>query len=654
MNYRKCLLVCLIAIVTAMALLARSQSATAQGDEIAPNANLEVFGIPKAPASLAPKVRRYSANYGLPLAGWDPAKREIWLKGMSSVSWVSRVESPGGAPKSWMYLQANGIYDLYFQPQAKYLVYNRDSNGDEAFQMYLYDIEKRSSALITDGKSRSTEPVWSNSGERIVYSSSPPGGNGVSLHLVNPFDPKSNRLLAQSTGNYLKAYDWSPDDDQVAYCEFIANTISKLWLINVKTGEKRLLSTTGKKEEEYYDFPQFSQDGKGVYVVTDKGSDFRRLAYLDLTTGRFKFLTTDIKWDVDEFQLAPDGKTLAVVTNEDGASRLHLIATGTGGRKSITSLPAGVISDLEWHSNSIDLAFNFKSSRTPNDVHSVNINTGNVERWTKSATGGVETEKLALPELVKWKSFDGRMISGFLYRPPATFTGKRPVIINIHGGPVDQYRPVFGYDDNFFTNELGVVRIYPNMRGSSGYGKTFLNLDDGVKREGAVKDIGALLDWIKTQPDLDAERVLVQGESYGGYLALSVAVSYSDRIRGVISDSGMTNLATFIERTEGWRRDVLRPEYGDERDPMIRAFMERTAPLNNVDKIKKPLLIIQGKNDPRVPVSEAEAIVQALKKRETPVWYLLAKDEGHTFVKQANRDFRFYSIILFVQERLLK
>src|SRR5215475_2759432 len=245
MNYRKCLLVCLIAIGAATALLACSQSATAQGDEIAPNANLEVYGIPKAPASRAPRVRRDSYNYGLPLAGWDPAKREIWLKGISSVSWVSRVESLGGGSKSWIYLQASGIYDFYFQPQVKFLVYNQDSNGDEAFQMYLYDIEKRSSTLFTDGKSRSTEPVWSNSGERIVYSSSPPGGNGVSLHLVNPFDPKSDRLLAQSTGNYLKAYDWSPGDEQVAYCEFIANTISKLWLINVKTGEKRLLSTAG-------------------------------------------------------------------------------------------------------------------------------------------------------------------------------------------------------------------------------------------------------------------------------------------------------------------------------------------------------------------------------------------------------------------------
>lgn len=629
-------------------------SATAQSDEIVPTGNLEIIGIPKVPAALAQKTKRYANVYSLPVAGWDVAKREVLLKGLSTVTWVSRLESPGGGPKGWLNIQAGGVYDLYFQPQAKYLVYNQDAEGNEAFQMYLYDIEKRSSALLTDGKSRNTEPVWSNSGEKLVYCSSPVGASGVSLHLINPFEPKSDRLWVQSTGDYLKAYDWSPDDRQVVYCEFISNTVSKLWLIDVKTDERQLLASSKKKEGEYYDYPQFSRDGKGIYVVTDKDSDFRRLAYLDLTTKQFKFLTADIQWDVDEFKLAPDGKTLAVVTNEDGLSRLYLIATEGGQKKLISSIPQGIISDIKWRNSSDDLAFNFKSPRTPNDVYSLNISSGNVERWAKGAIFGVDPEKLSLPELIKWKSFDGRNISGYLYRPPATFTGKRPVIIDIHGGPVDQYRPSFGYDDNFFINELGVVKIYPNVRGSTGYGKTFLNLDDGVKREDAAKDIGALLDWIKTQPDLDAERVLVYGGSYGGYLALATAVNYSDRIRGAISDSGMTNLASFIERTEGWRRDVQRPEFGDERDPKIRAFMERTAPLNNIQKIRKPLLVLQGKNDPRVPASEADAIVQAMRKQGTPVWYLLAKDEGHNFVKQPNRDFRLYSIILFVQEHLLK
>ncbi len=644
-----------VAIGAALALLQAPgiPNATAQSDEIVPNANLEIIGIPKVPASLAKNVQRYANTYALHLAGWDPVKREILLKGISNVAWVPRLEAPGGNAKGWLNIPASGVYDLYFQPQANYLVYNRDVDGNEAFQMYLYDIDKRASTLLTDGKSRSTEPVWSNSGERLVYCSSSPGANGVSLHLVNPFDPKSNRLWLQSTGNYMKAYDWSPNDRQVVYCEFTSNTISKLWLIDVETDERRLLASSGKKEGAYYDDPQFSRDGKGIYVITDKDSDFRRLAYLDLATRRFKFLTTEIRWDVSEFRLSPDGGTLAVVTNEDGLSRLHLIATDTMRRRQVESLPAGILSDLKWHANSADLAFNVKSPRTPNDVYALNLGAGKIERWAKGVVFGVEPEKLSEPELIKWKSFDGRKISGFLHRPPAGFAGKRPVIIDLHGGPTDQYRPVFGYEDNYFINELGIARIYPNVRGSSGYGKTFLNLDDGVKREDAVRDVGALLDWIGTQPNLDARRVLIYGGSYGGYLALRAAVNYGDRLRGVISDSGMTNLASFVERTEGWRRELQRPEFGDERDPKIRAFMERTAPLNNVQKIKTPLFLIQGRNDPRVPASDVDAMAQALKKRGMPVWYLLAKDEGHNFARQANLDFRFYALILFVQTHLL-
>lgn len=588
MKFLNHLQLCLVAAIVPLLTGAQIVASSLQGDVIKPSANLVIDGIPNIPASLAPKVRRYSNFYGLPLAGWDPTKRELWLKGISNVSWVSKVEIPGGSPKAWIYLQTNGIYDLYFQPQAKSLVYNRDADGNEAYQMYLYDIEKRSDRPFTDSDSRNTEPVWSNSGDRIVYCSTPTGGKGVSLRLVNPLEPKSDRLLVQSSGNYLKAYDWSPTDEQVVYCEFIANTISKLWVINIKTGERRLLSSKGKQGEQYYSSLKFSRDGKGIFVVTDKDFDFRRLAYLDLRTGRFKYLTTDIRWDVDEYQLSPDGKTLAVITNEDGISRLSLITVNTGRRRQISATPIGVISDLKWHDNSVDLAFNFKSSQAPNDVYSLSTSDEKLEQWTKSITGGIRTGSIAKPELIKWKSFDGRMIPGFIYRPPSTFTGKRPVLISLHGGPVDQYRPTFGYDDNYFSNEMGVVRIYPNMRGSSGYGKAFLDLDNGEKRDGAVKDIGALLDWIKTQPDLDAERVVVQGESYGGYLALAVAENYSDRISGTISDSGMTNLATFIENTEGWRRDVQRPEFGDERDPNIRAFMDRTAPVNNADYIKKP------------------------------------------------------------------
>jgi len=615
--------------------------------------NLEVVGVPPVPASLVSDVAPYTQAYGLPLADWDPVKREIWLKGLSSMTWISKVKAPGANPdNSSIYIQSPGIYDVYFQPQYKYLAYTKDTDGNETFQLYLYEINGGDSKQLSDGKSRNTEPVWSNAGDQIVYSSSPLGADGVNLRVLNPFEPKTDRLLVQSSGSYLKAFAWSPDDKQVVFCDFLSNTTSTLWLIDVSSGNKVLLSPR-TDEAESYDYPQFTKDGKGVLVRTDHGSDVRRIARIDLASRKITYVPSGSRWDVDEFQLSPDGKTIAFTTNEDGISRLHLFDVITSKEAPAPIIPLGVISDLKWHSNSTDLGFNFKSPRGANDVYAIRLPPLKADLWAKSVSDGVDPEKFALPELIHWTTFDNRSLSAFLYRPPVKFTGKRPVIIDIHGGPEEQYRPIFGYEHNYFLNELGVVKIYPNVRGSSGYGKKFLKLDNGLLREDAVKDIGALLDWIKTQPDLDADRVMIEGASYGGYLALSTAYAYSDRIRGTISDSGISNLATFVARTEGWRRGLQRSEFGDERDPKTKQFMERIAPLNNANKIKKPLLLIQGQNDPRVPVGEMTTLVAATKQH-IPVWYVLAKNEGHGFTQLNNRNYRLYATILFVKEFLLK
>lgn len=633
-------------VVMTLACLASVRQTVAQG-------SIESIGVPAIPDSLSREVGPYAQIYGLPLSGWNGAKREVLLKGLSSVGWISKVSSPGAPPQtSTIYIQQSGIYDFYFQPQGKYLAYTRDAGGNETFQLYLYDIAARSSSLLSDNKSRNTEPVWSNNGERIIYSSTPVGESGVNLRLINPFDKKSDRLVVKSDGSYLKAYDWSPDDKHIIFCDFTSNTTSTLWLLDVATSNKTLVSQKANRPE-LYDYPQFSNDGKGVYVLTDHDSDVRRVAFIDLSSLKINYIPSNPKWDVDEFRLSPNGKLVAYITNEDGISRLHLFDVPANKELTISQLPLGIISDPKWDNNSTGLAFNFKSPHSPNDVYSVNPETGKVEIWARSITNGVDTRKFSEPQLIHWTSFDKRIISGFLYRPPAKFQGKRPVIIDIHGGPEEQYRPGFGYEDNYFLNELGIAKIYPNVRGSSGYGKAFLELDNGSHREDAVKDIGTLLDWIKTQPELDANRVLVQGVSYGGYLALSTAYTYSDQIRGAISESGIANLASFVENTEGWRRGLQRSEFGDERDPKIKEFMDRISPLSNAHKIRKPLLIIQGANDPRVPLADATKLVAATKGR-IPVWYILAKDEGHGFMKQNNRDYRLYTTILFIKEFLLK
>jgi dipeptidyl aminopeptidase/acylaminoacyl peptidase len=314
-----------------------------------------------------------------------------------------------------------------------------------------------------------------------------------------------------------------------------------------------------------------------------------------------------------------------------------------------------VLGGLEWHKNNRDLMFLVSSARSPTDAYVLDADTGKVERWTESETGGLNPATFAEPELVRWTSFDGRTISGFLFRPPAgKFTGKRPVIVNIHGGPEGQSRPSFNGRLNYFINELGCALIFPNVRGSTGYGKEFVTLDNGFKREDSVKDVGALLDWIGKQDGLDADRIMVTGGSYGGYMALAVATTYDDRIRAAVSVVGISNFVTFLERTESYRRDLRRVEYGDERDAKMREFLTRIAPLNNASKITKPLFVVQGRNDPRVPYTEAEQMVETVRRNGTPVWYLLAKDEGHGFSKKRNADYLFYATVLFIQEHLLK
>ncbi|MDQ3673767.1 MAG: prolyl oligopeptidase family serine peptidase, partial [Gemmatimonadota bacterium] len=397
----------------------------------------------------------------------------------------------------------------------------------------------------------------------------------------------------------------------------------------------------------------FSPDGRGVYLTTDAGGEFQRLAYVDLATRRVTSLTTSINWDVDGFALSSNGRTIAFVANEAGVSRLYLLDTRTRRFRPVSNVPIGTIGGARWHPRLPLLAFSVSSARSPSDVYSLDARTGAVTRWTESELGGLVASDLSEPTLVRWRSFDGREITGFYYRPPPRFAGKRPIIINIHGGPEGQYVPGFLGRTNYFLNEMGVAVIYPNVRGSTGYGKQFVKLDNGMKREDSVRDIGALFDWIAQQPELDASRVMVTGGSYGGYMTLAVATNYSDRICCALDVVGISNFNTFLKNTESYRRDLRRAEYGDERDPQMYAFFERIAPLNNAGKITRPLFVVQGANDPRVPYTEAEQLVTRVKQNGSPVWYLKAKDEGHGFRKKNNVDFQFYSTVEFVRRFLL-
>ena len=652
------LIVSLAALVFSSPRPTLAQSAnSSQEAVVAPNENLIVEGVPPIPQALAEKADRYTNFRSAFFASWHPTKREMLIATRFADTFqIHQVKMPAGA-RTQLTFYVDDVRGAQYPPKGgDSFVFSKDIGGGEFYQLYRYDDSTGAVTLLTDGKSRNIGEVWSNDGKQMAYSSTRRDGKDVDIWLsepAHPDDPKTNRMLAQMTGGGWGALDWSPDDQQLLLLEEISANETYVWLVDSTTGAKTLLTPKGDAEKIAYASAKFSKDGKGIYLTTDKDSEFQRLAYLDLSSKKYTFLTAHIHWDVEDFDITPDGKAIAFTTNEDGFSVLHLLDTKSGKEKPAPKLPAGLIFGVKWHRNGRDLAFGVTGSRSPSDVYSIDVPTGKVDRWTSSETGGLNPESFSEAELVHWKTFDGKSISGFLYRPAARFTGKRPVIIDIHGGPEGQFRPAFLGRNNYYMNELGIAMIFPNVRGSTGYGKTFLTLDNGFLREDSYKDINSLFDWIAQQPDLDASRVMVTGGSYGGFMTLAVATNYNDRLRCSVDIVGPSNLVTFLENTSGYRQDLRRVEYGDERDPKMRAFLERIAPANNAQKISKPLFVIQGKNDPRVPWTEAQQMVAVVRKNGAPVWFLMAKDEGHGFSKKKNVDYQFYATVLFIQQFLL-
>ena len=670
----------LAAVSAALLLPAVALADPAPSGVVAPNENLLVDGVPPVPATVAEKASRYGEFRAATLADWSPdGKAMLILTRFGDTNQIHLVRTPGGA-RTQLTFFPDRVEGAQFDPiHGNYVVLHKGAGGAEFFQNYRYDFSDGSVTLLTDGKSRNSSVTFSHDGVRAAYTSTRRNGTDTDLYLQFPLDPKTDRLLAEVKGGGWEVLDWSPDGKTLLVREAISITQSFLWLVDTATGEKSALTPRQEGGESVaYGEARFARDGKGVFLTTNEGAEFMGLAYLP-TGGKLLPLTARLPHDVTAFDLSEDGQRLAFVANEEGLSGLYQInnlpatvdiATKVAADKldqpsvffsPIAVTVAGayvegrVITGLKWARDGKQLGISLATAGIPGDCFAIDLTGGGeFERWTTSETGGLPTGVFSRPKLVRWPSFDGREISGFLYAPDAAkFPGKRPVIVNIHGGPEAQYRPGFLGRNNYLINELGCAIVFPNVRGSDGYGKTFVSLDNGLKRDDSYKDIDALLDWIKTQPGLDAGRIMVTGGSYGGHMTLAVSTFYADKIRCSVDVVGMSNLRTFLEHTESYRRDLRRVEYGDERDPQTREYLERIAPMNNAQKITKPMFVVQGYNDPRVPRSEAEQIVATLKGQGTPVWFLMAKDEGHGFAKKKNADFQFYATVAFIERYLL-
>jgi dipeptidyl aminopeptidase/acylaminoacyl peptidase len=616
--------------------------------------NLVVEGIPAIPAGLPGDVRRYTEARAAALSDWHPTRREMLITTrFGNTAQVHAVRMPLGARLQLTFFDEPVGGARYEPNQGRYFVFGKDVGGNEFVQLYSYDLAAGRATLLTDGgRSQNGGVTWNHAGDRIAYGSTRRNGADRDLYVMDPANPSSDHRVLEVSGGGWSVLDWSPDDRQLLVTQYLSVNQSFLWVIDAATGAKTALLPPGA-DTVAYGGAMFGADGRGVYLTSDQGTEFQQLAYFDFASKTLTPLTAAIPWDVDEFDVSPGGGQVAFVTNEAGMSKLYLLDATTRRYRQVPGLPIGVLGGLRWHRSGRDLGFTLGTPRFPGDVYSIDARTGALTRWTESELGGLAAAELPEPALIRWAGADGREITGFLYRPPARFTGPRPVIISIHGGPEGQSRPGFLGRDNFFLSELGAVVIHPNVRGSIGYGKTFVKLDNGPRRMDAVADIGALLDWIGRQPDLDAAHVMVTGGSYGGFMTLAVATTYNDRIACALDVVGISNFNTFLRNTESYRRDLRRVEYGDERDSAMAAYFERTAPLNNAGRITKPLFVVQGRNDPRVPHTEALQMIARVKQNGSPVWFLMANDEGHGFRKKGNRDYQFYATVLFVRRFLL-
>lgn len=618
-------------------------------------ANLVTQNVPPIPVELRAAVSPYLEFRTAAFQRWHPSRREMLITTrFADTPQLHAVKSPGGARRQLTFLPEPVASASYQPKEGRYIVFSQDTGGGEFFQLYRLDPGDGRITLLTDGKSRNTGAVWSRSGHWLAYGSTRRNGKDNDIYVVDPARPDSTRLVSQLDGGGWQMMDWSEDEQRLLVLEYISINESRPYLVDVRTGAKsRVPGTEGIKAA--YGQGRFARDGKAVWLTTDHDSEFLRLVRFDLATGGSRVLTEKVTGDVEALELSPEGDRAAYVTNERGASVLRLVNLRTGKELAKPSVPLGVITGLSWRQDGSELGFSLTSARSPADAYSYNTKKGKVERWTESETGGLAAENFVEPQLATMKSFDGLEISAFVYRPdPARFPGRRPVIVSIHGGPESQFRPVFMARNNYYLNVLGVAVIAPNVRGSAGFGKTYLTLDNGFKREDSVRDIGAVLDWVKQDGALDADKVAVMGGSYGGYMVLASMIHFNDRLRAGVDVVGISNFLTFLANTQDYRRDLRRAEYGDERDEKMREFLGRISPANNVERMKKPLLVVQGFNDPRVPVTESEQMVRAVEKGGGKVWYLMAKDEGHGFGKKKNADFQFLTTILFLQEHLLR
>ena len=618
---------------------------------------LVLENVPEIPKELRYDLYRFQNVRSAGLRAWSADGNSLFVAtGFGAVDSLHRVDAPLGARRQLTFFD-EPMGQVARQPGGNAMLFTQDAGGSEFAQVFRLDQDSGEATMLSDGESRNGALVWDRRGTRVAFQSTRRNGASNDVWIMNPDDPDSAEIVLEAPdGTWWGPTEFSHSGRHLLIANYVSITNSRTYLLDLDNGDLTLAAGGG--EAESVNLPvAFDDENNGVWLITDQGSEFAHLAWRSLQANAPVELVSDaIPWSVSDAAVSDDRKRMAFVTNENGRSHLYLLDPATREYQHVDDVPTGVISGMLFRPDGGALALTISTAQSPSDAYVLELGSdplhaGSLTRWTESEVGGLDTTQFVIPELVHYSSFDERRIPAWIHRPRGD--GPHPVVIRIHGGPESQARPGFSSTYQMWVAKLGAAVIQPNVRGSRGYGKTYLGLDNGFRREDAVRDIGALLDWIAEQPDLDAERVALYGGSYGGYMVLASAVHYSDRLRAVIDNVGISNFVTFLENTQDYRRDLRRQEYGDERDPAMRAHLQKISPLNNVEKIDAPMFVIQGENDPRVPVTEATQMVSALREQGHDVWYMNAFNEGHGYRRRENRDTMHQAMILFLRQHLL-
>jgi dipeptidyl aminopeptidase/acylaminoacyl peptidase len=639
--------------------------------------NVLLEGIPEIPGRLAERLNRYHNVRAASFEAWTADGSGVYVTTrFGEVDQLHCVAMPGGARRQLTFFP-EPPRDFRRQPGGPLLAFSMDEGGSELYQIHVFDPATGASRRLTDGASRNRTAVWSRDGRRIAFLSTRRNGRANDVWVMGVDDPSSARMAVEAPDGYIwTPVDWSAGGDRLVVRQYLSVGDSRLHVLDLMTDELTLVAGGGA-EPSTNASAFFDATDRGLFLATDQRSEFTELAHLDLGTGDLEIVTGDVPWSVTGICATEDRSRIAFVANEDGVGRLYLMDAASRRYRRLDGLPAGLVVSAGFSPDGRRLALTLNTAAVPSDVFTLDLGAGDARpcaptpgrgpevvwwspgpprRWTWSELGGLDPGGLVEPELVRYPTFDEvdggpRLVPAFVYRPRRP--GPHPVVVFLHGGPEGQSRPSFNGLVQVLIAELGCAVAAPNFRGSLGYGKEYLRLDNGYRREDSVKDVGALLDWIAASPDLDADRVAVVGGSYGGYMVLSSLVHYGDRLRAGVDVVGISNFVTFLENTRDYRRDSRREEYGDERDPEMRAFLDRISPTRNAGKITAPLLVAQGQNDPRVPVTESDQIVAEVRAAGYDVWYMKALNEGHGFARKENRDLFHQIVVLFLERYLV-